>query len=935
MARLEKDYNLKLYENTSLAADRYNSPERNLRGFTPESNLFPTKSGFFRFNVEREFLRNKFPKESLLKNKDYLHYKTIISRSIKDDTKASNAAYEAYLNQRALLNTFNRNAIMNNTDYSYSQKVMDIINEFPHLKVRYPVLNQLAIPNVKSGEKVLTLNNKLSVKGELAESYHQNLLDLANPNIIKVKSTKDGDTEDNKRVSELFKALPQIMIYQHGIGNSKYGFNNVLPYGIYLSIMRNASGLFINKNLNTRTFEDIYDKLMKTNNDKKIFFKDYISPVREVAKTYDYSSEEDVDLVQPVISDDGATMSFGTKATPPSINLIPKNKYTIKNYTNEPKKGTFHTIKRTEKDFIEYKVIDVSEKGILVKNEETQKEKLFTEEEYFKTFNTSKDAGFSILGKFGLAEVYKYTELKNGQPVYSLEINLYDESNEGKGLGKDIYKAAIQEINKRGGVLTPGNVVKGNKIWESFERDGLLRNEVTRESDIITVIGSSTIQPTVESVKKVKEGVSELFESNPELANVGTPQQYSEWLNYLTTQGELTGTQATEILYHGTYENFEEFDEEKKGANTGINTYQSEDGSEQFYSDSAHTIFFSDRKTNAISYTLLGREKYLLEISNALKDVRSAQKELAQDAIEVLKGVPYFNNLIDKAKKEGKTSKEIIELLGKEETKLSKKYKEGSSSLFTNELAGYENSLKELNKFLSNIDVFKKNANINFRNSTGNFSIFQKDGRIQFSRFDKGRNVITGERFYADKVDDDKIKEFIKDAIAEDMSFYNQAKINMKAAGFEEKAIPVLLNLQNPSIHDYEQSSFPDAYKNTKTRTAAFAAKQVADAIKNGNDGVIYENIVDPLLSNSYGIFDIKQIYILGNQQDIEGFKNFVFGSNQENVSSINTIVDFYNELTEEQKKKIGTLEDLNDQYNEIPFQMTEEEFINNIKCNL
>jgi hypothetical protein len=204
MARLEKDYNLKLYENTSLAADRYNSPERNLRGFTPESNLFPTKSGFFRFNVEREFLRNKFPKESLLKNKDYLHYKAIISRSIKDDTKASNAAYEAYLNQRALLNTFNRNAIMNNTDYSYSQKVMDIINEFPHLKVRYPVLNQLAIPNVKSGEKVLTLNNKLSVKGELAESYHQNLLDLANPNIIKVKSTKEGDTEDNKRVSELF-----------------------------------------------------------------------------------------------------------------------------------------------------------------------------------------------------------------------------------------------------------------------------------------------------------------------------------------------------------------------------------------------------------------------------------------------------------------------------------------------------------------------------------------------------------------------------------------------------------------------------------------------------------------------------------------------------------------------------------------------------------
>jgi hypothetical protein len=70
-------------------------------------------------------------------------------------------------------------------------------------------------------------------------------------------------------------------------------------------------------------------------------------------------------------------------------------------------------------------------------------------------------------------------------------------------------------------------------------------------------------QPTT-----VKEGVSELFESNPELANIGTPQQYTEWINYLTTQGELAGTEATDILYHGSEADFETFILDSLGNNT-------------------------------------------------------------------------------------------------------------------------------------------------------------------------------------------------------------------------------------------------------------------------------------------------------------------------------------------------------------------------------
>jgi predicted GNAT family acetyltransferase len=120
-----------------------------------------------------------------------------------------------------------------------------------------------------------------------------------------------------------------------------------------------------------------------------------------------------------------------------------------------------------------------------VKNLETNKEKLFNEEEYRETFNIPKDSGFVVLGEFGFAEVNKYTKLENNKPVYSLDINLYEDQFKGKGLGKDIYLKALEEIEKLGGVLTPGNVVEGNKIWESFKRDGLLSEEKTKEGEII------------------------------------------------------------------------------------------------------------------------------------------------------------------------------------------------------------------------------------------------------------------------------------------------------------------------------------------------------------------------------------------------------------------------------------------------------------------
>jgi Mg/Co/Ni transporter MgtE len=54
-------------------------------------------------------------------------------------------------------------------------------------------------------------------------------------------------------------------------------------------------------------------------------------------------------------------------------------------------------------------------------------------------------------------------------------------------------------------------------------------------------------------------------------------------------------------------------------------------------------------------------------------------------------------------------------------------------------------------------------------------------------------------------------------------------------------------------------------------------------------------------------------------------------------VESVPTeaITDFYNELTEEQKNKLGNLDELIEAYEDIPFDQPVEDYIETLKCKL
>lgn len=178
---------------------------------------------------------------------------------------------------------FTDNIFFRGSSMSFADDIMNLIDKHPQLKERYNVLQQLSMPTLPGGEKILTLNDqKLLSKGTIAEQYYENLQALSDPNVEKVK-----DTEENRYISNMFKVLPLVALYQNGVGYSKYGFNEILPFGDFVTIMDKASNDFLKNEMTTDKMLEIFDT---TVNSIDRNFKNFLSGTQPTVSTQQQGS---------------------------------------------------------------------------------------------------------------------------------------------------------------------------------------------------------------------------------------------------------------------------------------------------------------------------------------------------------------------------------------------------------------------------------------------------------------------------------------------------------------------------------------------------------------------------------------------------------------------------------------------------------------------
>jgi hypothetical protein len=188
---------------------------------------------------------------------------------------------------------------------------------------------------------------------------------------------------------------------------------------------------------------------------------------------------------------------------------------------------------------------------------------------------------------------------------YNKERLLEEISTEGIIDNKKLALLVSKEVKRR---ELPESVAAifnqyGEVDFERFEQSvspqlvetliySLLRKRIVRPNfpgeHYIQVSSSIYDAPVKSSIKK--EGVDFVFEQTPELKEIGTPEQYSAYLDTIFTNSKIK-----DIVYHGTRNTFDKFEKKNKEQYSIENETQTNsllDG-----------IFFTDKNTALDNYT--------------------------------------------------------------------------------------------------------------------------------------------------------------------------------------------------------------------------------------------------------------------------------------------------------------------------------------------
>ena len=370
------------------------------------------------------------------------------------------------------------------------------------------------------------------------------------------------------------------------------------------------------------------------------------------------------------------------------------------------------------------------------------------------------------------------------------------------------------------------------------------------------------------------------------------------------------------VLWHGSNRDFDAFDLSHAGENVGGGSWKDHRTGESIADDSEKAVFLSSDKAQAVSYAMLAkyhefrhrlsqaRSLHSIVMSGSNFDGFHSREELLEVLLAFSKDVPQLRPVYDAAVAEpqrkiisdiipsllGEPEKRVKRILAQEQlSELIRKLSESARAMQNGGLSNqYNNTVRQIHAVESlkrDLGRLRRN-DATVRNVSGTFeqydySVFGGSGNpeiyLSFERENRGDRerarcvIVGGESFYMDEADDGQIARLeaaLDRCVKASVERYNS---EVQALGYNDGVVlyRTFVRLENPLEHDYEGSSFPNLYKKTDFPTGYVAARQVRKALEDGNDGVIYRNIRDPFLSDSYGVFDPSRITIAGKERSL------------------------------------------------------------------
>ena len=144
--------------------------------------------------------------------------------------------------------------------------------------------------------------------------------------------------------------------------------------------------------------------------------------------------------------------------------------------------------------------------------------------------------------------------------------------------------------------------------------------------------------PTVDELNNTKTGVNNVFKENKELSNIGTQQQYSQYLDTI-----FPDSKVKDIVYHATIYDFDKFDSNKLGTTTGNYGFQGKGFYFYKKANNAKTFIDSTLKTNS---------KVISVVVNSINPFTNTRLEAEKIGYEYNSDVAMYTGLGNKDKTE-------------------------------------------------------------------------------------------------------------------------------------------------------------------------------------------------------------------------------------------------------------------------------------------
>ena len=251
--------------------------------------MFTSLEEYRSFVIERAYLLSVWELDQVEERGDYKRYLEINKKNKIGDPEM--VSFQEVIRDMAMDNTFNTwKTFKGPNNAAYELERIKVAH--PELLDRYPVLKALIVSQseIKESLAPTTTKNDAAFKnirllnpnltGAELSMYHDNLLELANDSLLKV-----SDPVESSRLSNFFKRLPYITIFQSGLDiNTMYGLGRLMPYQDLQLLIKKASNstekLLNNPKEAFKEMQTFYLMFVRTNGSQnyrtKGRFKDYL-----------------------------------------------------------------------------------------------------------------------------------------------------------------------------------------------------------------------------------------------------------------------------------------------------------------------------------------------------------------------------------------------------------------------------------------------------------------------------------------------------------------------------------------------------------------------------------------------------------------------------------------------------------------------------------